>query len=205
MATPHVLFALALAALAASGPAAAQYKVVAPDGSVTYTDRPPATSQARISALSTRGGGATPVDASLPFELRQVAGRFPVVLYSAADCTPCDSGRQWLQQRGIPYIERRIAPEDDLALLERAVGGRTVPALTVGTQALRGFAQAEWASYLDAAGYPRESRLPRNWQPPAPQPLGDRPQVAAPPAAPASAATPAPVPEPPPAEGGFKF
>jgi hypothetical protein len=43
--------------------------------------------------------------------------------------------------------------------------------LTVGGQALRGFQEADWQGTLDLAGYPRESRLPRNFQAPAPTPL----------------------------------
>lgn len=190
---------LALQAL----PALALYKVVGPDGSVTYTDRPPITSNAKITPFTRNGAAAAP-EASLPFELRQAAQRYPVTLYTSTDCPPCDSGRQMLQQRGIPYTERRVANEDDAAALERAVGGRTVPALTIGSQALRGLSQPEWTAFLDAAGYPKESRLPRNYQAPAATPLVDR----AAPQRPAAVAPPPPADEPPsPAEDqpGIKF
>ncbi|MFY9510028.1 MAG: glutaredoxin family protein, partial [Rubrivivax sp.] len=161
--------ALALPAL----PALALYKVVGPDGSITYTDRPPVTSNAKITPFTRNGAAAAP-DASLPFELRQVTQRYPVTLYTSTDCPPCDSGRQMLQQRGVPFTERRIASEEDAVALERVVGGRTVPALTIGQQALRGLSQPEWTSFLDAAGYPKESRLPRNYQAPAAAPLVER-------------------------------
>jgi hypothetical protein len=36
--------------------------------------------------------------------------------------------------------------------------------LTIGSQTLRGFAPEVWSSYLDAAGYPRDSRLPATYQ-----------------------------------------
>jgi hypothetical protein len=49
-----------------------------------------------------------------------------------------------------------------------------VPSLTIGAQQLRGFSEADWVAYLDAAGYPRESKLPRNWQAPAATPLVER-------------------------------
>ena len=39
-------------------------------------------------------------EGALPFELRQAASRYPVTLYTAATCIPCDNGRQMLQQRG---------------------------------------------------------------------------------------------------------
>lgn len=170
--------------------AQAQYKVVAPDGSTTYTDRPPVASNARITALARSGSRSGPVDVSLPTELRAAVQRYPVTLYTSAECTPCDSGRKFLQQRGVPYSERRISTEDDAAALDRLVGGRTVPALTIGAQPLRGLSETDWASYLDVAGYPRESKLPRGWQPPEPTALVERATPTA--RAPAAAAAPEP-------------
>lgn len=186
------------AALLVALPVLAQYKVVGPDGRVTYTDRPPADASAKVTDLNRRGGNlvATPAAATggLPADLQRLAERFPVTLFTAADCGPCNDGRQLLQQRGVPYTERLVANNDDIAALERTVGGRTVPALTVGGQALRGFNPGDWTSYLDAAGYPRDSRLPRGWAPPAPAPLVARSPVPAP----QTAAAPAPAPEAPP-------
>jgi glutaredoxin len=169
---PGALCALALAA-ASTAPAQAQYKVVAADGSVTYTDRPRAEANARVTNLGL-GGVAQPVETALPLELRQAAQRYPVTLYTGNNCLPCDNGRQWLQQRGIPYAEKRVTTEDDAIALERAVGGRTVPALTIGTQPLRGLSETDWTAYLDAAGYPRVSKLPRNWQAAPAVPLTDK-------------------------------
>ncbi len=191
--------ALALPAL----PALAFYKVVGPDGSVTYTDRPPAAATSKITTLGRNGSATVASDSGLPFDLRQVASRYPVTLFTAADCPPCDSGRQLLQQRGVPFTERLVVSQEDVVVLERAVGGRTVPALTIGAQALRGLSQAEWSSFLDAAGYPKESRLPRNYQAPAAAPLVERvaPQKA--PAAPTPPAAPAR--EEPASETGIKF
>jgi glutaredoxin len=173
-ATRGLLAAAALVALWVPTPAAwAQYKVVQPDGSVTYTDRPPTDGSARVTALG-RSTGAPAADVGLPAELRQPTQRYPVTLFTSADCSACDSGRRLLQLRGIPYNERRVASEDDVQALERAVGARTVPALTIGAQALRGLSETDWAAYLDAAGYPRESRLPRNWPVPVATPLVER-------------------------------
>jgi glutaredoxin len=196
---------LLLALLAAAGPAVAQYKVVEPDGSVTYTDRPPAGTGAKVTPLGRGGAAAAPaVEATLPAELRQPVARYPVVLYTGNDCTPCDTARQWLQQRGVPYRERRVATEDDAQALERLVGARSVPALTVGAQPVRGFAELDWAAYLDAAGYPRESRLPRGWQPPPVLPLVAARTPAA--ASPAPPSAPQAAPEvPPAAPGAIRF
>ena len=170
--------------------ALAQYKVVLPDGSVTYTDRPPVASNARITAMALSGSRGGAPDIGLPAELRTPVQRYPVTLYTSSDCTPCDSARRLLQQRGVPYNERRITTVDDAAALERMVGGRTVPALTIGAQPLRGLSESDWSAYLDVAGYPRENKLPRGWQPPEPTPLVERST----PAARAPAPTPAPEP-----------
>lgn len=185
--------AAALLGLAgATLPALALYKVVGPDGRVTYTDRPPAETGAKITPIGPARGNAAPQgDLRLPFELRQIAARFPVTLYSANDCAPCDAGRTLLQQRGVPYTEKRIASDEDAAALERLAGGRTVPTLAVGTQLLRGFTPTDWSGYLDLAGYPKESRLPAGWQAAPATPLVERaapPAAAARPPAPSAAA-----------------
>jgi glutaredoxin len=184
-------------------PSHALYKVVGPDGRVTYTDRAPTAELGRIQPLG-RDGTPSPdasPNAALPLDLRQVSTRFPVTLYTGTDCAPCDAGRRLLQQRGVPYTERRVLSEEDAEAMNRITGGRSVPTLMVGTQALRGLSDTDWNAYLDAAGYPRESKLPRGYQPPTPTPLVAReaePKSAPRPAAPAETAaapqTPAPSP-----------
>ncbi len=174
------LMLLLLAALPAL-PALAQYKVVRPDGSITYTDRPPIDSNVRVTSLNRKDmPPASSTETQLPLELRQAAARYPVTLYTSAECAPCDSGRKLLQTRGIPYAEKRITTEEDAQALERAVGGRSVPALNVGPQPVRGFSESDWTVFLDAAGYPRESKLPKNWPVPMPTPMVEKNAPAAP-------------------------
>ena len=192
--------ALPLAALLAAAPSQAQYKIVGSDGKVTYSDRMPSSSEARVSALGARSALPAPA-VELPFELRKVAGRYPVTLYvSTGACEPCDAGRNLLKQRGIPYAEKQVQSAEDSEALEKLSGGRDAPTLTIGTQVVRGVSADLWNSYLDAAGYPRDSRLPANYQPPAPTPIVERRQVAVAPAAPAVrrpvAEAPAPLREP---------
>lgn len=192
-------------AVGAALPALAQYKVVGPDGRVTYTDRPvapPAGGQVQ----PMRGGAAVPAPAArtpLPLELRAPAERFPATLYTSADCTPCGTGRALLQARGIPFSERLVATDEDIAALQRLTGGRTVPALTVGTQALRGFLDTDWQVTLDLAGYPKASLLPRGWSAGPATPLVSRaPAPTEPAAAPAPAAAMPPAAPPPSAQPG---
>lgn len=169
--TRHLAPWLAAGLVALAAPSAhALFKVVAPDGSVTYTDRPPAASEGRVQSVSSDTGRAS--DPQLPFALRQVASRFPVVLYTAANCTDaCNMGRAHLTRRGIPYSERTALTDEEREAWSRVVGGTEAPTLTVGSQSLRGFVPAAWDEALTVAGYPATSLLPATWQPPAPTPL----------------------------------
>jgi glutaredoxin len=194
----------ALAALAFALPAAAQYKVVGPDGRITYTDRPPAEAGNRIVPFAARGAGNAAPDAALPLELRTIVARFPVTLYVAAGtCDTCDAARTLLRSRGVPHDERSVAGADDLDALVRATGGRDLPALRIGAQALRAFSAEQWNGYLDTAGYPRDSRLPAGWRWPVATPLVEPRASAAAPTAAQRRPPPAvidPQVEPPPAE-----
>lgn len=183
----------------------AQYKVVGPDGKITYTDRPPATGTGKVTALSGRDAGAA-TDASLPLDLRQPVAKYPVTLYTVSGaCDPCQSARQLLRQRGIPFSEKQVQTPEDAEALERLSGGRDAPAVAIGSQFLRGLAPDVWNSYLDAAGYPRESRLPAGYQYAAATPLVEKRDASV--SRPATGASqPAPVTAPPPpGANGIKF
>jgi len=150
-----------LAAMFTALPAHALYKVVGPDGKITYTDRPAISPDNKVQSVNSSGGVSN--DVALPFELRQVAQRYPVTLFTTKDCPPCDLARASLRQRGIPYAEKSIATKEDGDALQSITGARDLPAMTVGAQVLRGFQRNDWNSYLDAAAYPKESKLPANF------------------------------------------
>ncbi len=170
----------ASALLLAGLPAHALYKVVGPDGKVTYTDRPPVgTTAGKVTSLS-NSGNTIAETVALPLELRQAAQRYPVTLYTTNECAPCDGARQLLRQRGVPFAEKQVLSAEDGEALVRLSGARDAPTLTIGAQALRGLSSETWNSYLDSAGYPRESRLPPNYQYPAATPLVERAEAAAP-------------------------
>jgi hypothetical protein len=71
----------------------------------------------------------------------------------------------YLGQRGVPHEERSVQTGEDADAF-RALGFRELsfPAVQVGTDALIGFEPVGWNRALDAAGYPKTSRLPLNWQ-----------------------------------------
>ncbi len=205
---------LLLAATLVSGSVQAQsvYRIVGPDGKVTFSDQPPAAGSAPKGVSG--GAAASPGGGGLPLELRQVSGRYPVTLYTAPDCAPCNSGRNLLNARGIPYAEKTISSNDDSNALKRLAGDSSVPLLTIGGQQIKGFSDGEWSQYLDAAGYPKTSKLPPNYRRPAAAPLvavkaaepaGPAPRAAA--NAPAREETPAETPVAPPVTNpsGIRF
>ncbi|MCK6415662.1 MAG: glutaredoxin family protein [Giesbergeria sp.] len=165
------LAACATGALLATATQAQQvHRIVGPDGKVTFSDRAPEDKKAQSTVLSTASGGAAS-NPALPSELRQVASRFPVTLYTGESCSPCQQARQLLVQRGVPFTERSVNTNDDLDALRRLSGESALPFGTIGRQQLKGFSDAEWTQYLDAAGYPAQSRLPKGYTQPAATPL----------------------------------
>lgn len=201
-----LLAPIAVALLLAATSSQAQYKVIGADGKITYSDREPSTTEGRVSALGARAT-AQVSEPDLPFELRQIATKYPVTLYTTTGaCEPCAAARALLKQRGIPYSERQVTSPEDGEALERLAGAREAPTLMIGSQALRGLANDVWNSYLDAAGYPRQSRLPSSYQYRPATPIIDRrePAVARTDAAPAPVNAPAPAAQPA-GTGGIRF
>ena len=165
------------------------FRIVGPDGKVTFSDKPPpAASNARVTTAPTDGARGAAV-AALPFELRRVAGQFPVTLYTGDNCGPCASARTLLTARGVPFTEKTVTSNEDADALKRLSGDNSLPFGTIGSQQLKGFSDAEWTQFLDAAGYPKSSVLPASYRAPAATPLV---VINTPPAAaPRSANTPA--------------
>lgn len=182
---PHIVAALLLALTTLTAGAQTVYRNVGPDGRVTFSDRQSNQAPATAPATSAQTPAAADAGSDLPYALRQIANRFPVMLYVAAECSPCDSARQLLQARGIPYAERTVQTDADAAALRKISGQDSLPFATIGKQHLVGFSSGEWTQYLNAAGYPASSQLPVQYQRPAAQPLtAPKPaEAAAPPAA----------------------
>jgi len=199
--TSKVIQMLAFGALLAAANAASNaqqvYHIVGPDGKITFSDKPPAETNAKVSAAagSPRGSVST---ASLPFELRQVVQRYPVTLYTGDNCSPCQSARSMLITRGVPFTEKSVTTPEDSQALQRLSGENSLPFATIGGQQLRGFSDAEWTQFLNAAGYPASSVLPSSYRQAAATPLvavSDAPATTAR-AAPERAAAPAAQPVP---------
>ena len=168
---PGLFCALALVALAPThAQAQAVYRIVGPDGRVSFSNKPPATSGAAAplagSAREPASGGQT-----LPYDFQQVVNKYPVTVYTAKDCAPCDSGRNLLRTRGLPFTEKTVTTPEDAEALQRLSGTASLPVLAVGGQQIKGYSDAEWNQYLGLAGYPEKGKLPSGYRNPAPSPL----------------------------------
>ena len=147
------------------------YRIVGADGKVTFSDKAPVSAdQGKVAGTGVGASGAA-TNTALPFELRQVVAKYPVTLYSAPKCVPCDAGRALLISRGVPFAERTVTTQEDTDYLQRLSGDNSLPFLTIGGQRLKGMSDSEWTQYLDAAGYPKSSVLPATFKNAVPTPL----------------------------------
>lgn len=148
------------------------YKHVDAAGKVTFSDKPPSPSAGgKFEPVTSRSQVASTNTAALPLELRQAAERYPVVLFTGPNCEPCETGRQMLTRRGIPFGERTVATAADGEALRRLSGDQGLPLLTIGGQQIKGYSDIEWNQFLSAAGYPSSSLLPAAYKGPPAAPL----------------------------------
>lgn len=146
------------------------YRIVGPDGKVSFSDRAPVNANSQATSAQT-GAIVTPSNPALPYDLQQLVGKYPVTLYTSNGCTPCSAGRNLLMQRGVPFTERTINTAEDNTALQQLSGDTTLPFATIGRQQLKGFSDTEWVQYLEAAGYPSASKLPGGYRNPPPSPF----------------------------------
>jgi glutaredoxin len=146
--------------------AQAAYKWIGPDGKVTYSDLPPP-SEGKLLKAPAGIIVATPEPAgSLPYALKQSVNKYPVTLFSTAECAGCKLAREVLAKRGIPYTEKSIATAADIEQMKKlGFAEATLPSILVGKEKAVGFEAAAYDRLFDAAGYPRTSILPSTYKP----------------------------------------
>lgn len=182
------------------------YKWVAPDGTVSYSDKPPPSSVTKVERKSYSSG---PSLGDLPYEVAQAVKSNPVTLYTMPKCAGCDQGRKLLSERGIPFSEKTVNTNEDIERVQKISGGTQMPVLIVGRNKQIGFAPGQWGDALTAAGYPTSNTLPKSYTNPAPEPAAPPVKAADQPPAKKAEDAPAGVVEPPPPAGNappdFKF
>lgn len=144
--------------------AQAVYRSVGPDGKVTFSDIPPASTTGKATPTVNLLVPGQAEQTNLPLDLRQATAKFPVTLFVSAGCAPCDSGRNLLMNRGVPFAEKTVATAEDAEALQKISGTASLPFLTIGGQHVSGFLASEWTQYLNAAGYPEQSKLPAGYR-----------------------------------------
>ena len=185
-----LLLSTGLLALNAS---AQLYKSVGPDGKVTYSDVPPPPSAKKLEMKSIAAGGEINTN-NFPADLAGPASKSPVSIYTAPSCGACNDAKNMLKSNGVPFLEKTVKTNEDIAKLKQVSGGALLPFMTIGSKKVSGYESTEWRTALTDAGYPATNRLPKDYRYPAAEP-------AAPPPAPAKqknadeSAKPAPTPQ----------
>jgi len=134
---------------------ASVYRWTDKDGKVHYSDAPPP-DDARDVSQKRMGTGAASDESPLAYETQVAMKRYPVTLYAADKCAPCDEGRALLARRGIPYTEHNARGNpDEISTVTRLAGAPQVPLLQVGNRTFKGFEETIWDNALDTAGYPK--------------------------------------------------
>ncbi|HTT07805.1 MAG TPA: glutaredoxin family protein [Gammaproteobacteria bacterium] len=145
---------------------------------------PPGTAKKGEKKLPGKAGG---VGEPQQVDVKEIAAKHPVLLYTAPKCDACDLVRTQLQKRGVPFTEKDasndIKVQDELKAL---IGGTTltVPVVSVDKDVLTGYNQGALDSALDKAGYPsKNGSAPKTAaEGGAPAPAGDTGTPPAPPA-----------------------
>lgn len=169
--TLGTLAMLAACLLSPAAQAQAVYRILGPDGKVTFSDKPPSSDSQARGTSANAAPAAAGASAGLPYELRQVADKYPVTLYTGDKCGPCIAAVSLLTSRGVPFTEKTVTTAEDTEALQRLSGDNSLPFITIGGQQLKGFSDAEWTQFLNAAGYPTSSALPTSYRRPPPAPL----------------------------------
>jgi glutaredoxin len=150
--------ALIVLLMAAAGIASAQttYRWTDPaTGRTIFSDQPP---PAGVKLQGKKEGAETGDEQRLSYATRLAAEKFPVILFTSADCVEqCNNARNLLNGRGVPFQEKIAsatgAEADELKTLTG--GEAVVPVVVVGRQNFKGFEANAWNNLLDLAGYPK--------------------------------------------------
>lgn len=164
--TSRILFSLLCLTLSMTAQAQV-FKWVDANGKVTYSDVPPP--KTAVSVEKKSYSSSDEPNYAFSYELGQAVKNMPVTLYNSAKCTPCDDGRNFLKQNGIPFSEKTVVTNADVEKLNSIGGGTQLPLLVIGRTNFKGFSYGDWRSGLTQAGYPESNQLPADYHYPAPQ------------------------------------
>jgi glutaredoxin len=147
-------------ALFATTLSAQTWRWIDPSGRTVYTDTAPPGNARNVVRINSSGFADEDYDPDLPYSVRMVSEKYPVVLYVGANCDPCKDARDLLNKRSIPFTEKVVQSDADQLELSKLVGDTYVPSVLIGRQKIRGFDAASYHSALDLAGYPKSEGVP---------------------------------------------
>jgi hypothetical protein len=146
-----ILFCAAFAAVLPCG-AETTYRWTNARGETVYSDQPPPPG----TSYETMEDGGRKSGQTLPYATRVAAEKYPVILYTTANCKEiCADARALLDGRGVPFSEESLNSPEEIAEVSKRIGKPlAIPGLKVGSQSFPGFEAASWNDLLDLAGYP---------------------------------------------------
>ena len=123
-------------------------------GQTVFSDLPPPPGTKLIETIE---GKTASDERQLPYATRQAAEKYPVTLFTSANCTDvCASARTLLNGRGVPFAEKLLSNREEIAEISKQMGSESfIPGLQVGAQRFAGFETEAWNNLLDLAGYPK--------------------------------------------------
>lgn len=151
-----LLFLCGLCCFSASSALAQTYRWQDPaTGRTVFSDQPPPSHIRNVQEQVLRP--ATPPAPDSSYAVKRASEKFPVRLYTSADCTTqCVQARELLNRRGVPFSEKMVHSQADVDELKKLLNGEPfVPSLSVGAQVSRGLESGAWNNLLDLAGYPK--------------------------------------------------
>jgi len=145
-----LLFAVCLA-MCNFATAGELYRWVDAQGKVHYGDMPAPDSKAESKKFP-----AAVHNENESYETSRARQNFPATLYVSENCGDyCTQARNLLNQRGIPFAEKKLVTDEEITAYKKQAGTDNVPALQLGNNYVTGFQAARWHSELDIAGYPK--------------------------------------------------
>jgi glutaredoxin len=146
---------LSLLVAAAAPLSADMYKWTDENGKVHYSDSPPPGKKAKKLDLKVNSISGPPVISAFPATAKpatSTAAAAKVTLYTTTWCGYCKRAKAYMQARGTPFREIDVEATEQGQAEFRAIGGRGVPVILVGSQRMDGYSQESLDAILKQAG-----------------------------------------------------
>jgi hypothetical protein len=141
-----------LAAVAATGAGAQQYRWTDEKGKVHYSDAPPPASAKNVQKKNLTGNTFASPKAAVPLAALR---SYPVTLYTHPQCgDACDMARSVLRKRSVPFTEVSLTDAATPPEIRARTRGRPMPVMRAGTMVEVTASEAAYNRTLDLAGYP---------------------------------------------------